>query len=108
MPTDKDSLNPQGLMEAVRRSRDPKAQARTQAAVDGLLSLLGDSEEFAAQFDEAVARGDERLVLDLIAKAGTPDEIEVTIDKLDADRMIQIKYCWGPYNWYCIGVTYTW
>jgi hypothetical protein len=95
-------------MEVVRRSRDPEAEARTQAAVDGLLSLLGDSEEFAAQFDEAVARGDKGLVLDLIAKAGKPDDIEVTIEQLDADRFIELRYCWGPFNWYCIGVRYTW
>ena len=98
MPTGKDSLNPGGLMKAARRARDP--QARTQAAVDGILSLLTHSEVFAAQFDEAVAREDKDMILSLVAEAGVPEDIEVTINELDPDRFIEIKYCWGPFGWY--------
>jgi hypothetical protein len=103
MPTGKDSLNPIGLIKAARRARDP--QARTQAAADALLSLLAYSDVFAAQFDEAVARGDKDMILSLVAEAGAPDDIEVTIDDLDPDRSITIKYCrWG----FCVSVTIEW
>jgi hypothetical protein len=56
MPTGKDCLNPGGLMEAapVAGDRQAQAQAEAGAAVERLVSQLGDSEEFAAQFDEAV------------------------------------------------------
>jgi hypothetical protein len=106
MPTDKNSLNPGGLMKAARRARH--AQARTQATADMLLSLLGHSEVFAAQFDEAVARKDKKMILSLVAEAGTPDDIEVTIEDLDPDRSITLKICWGPFHWYCIGGSITW
>jgi hypothetical protein len=103
MPTDKDSLNPGGLMEAARAARDP--QARTQTAVEGLLSRLADSEKFAAQFDEAVAHEDKDMILKLIADAGAPDDLEVTIEDLDPDRSIEIKYCrWGV----CVSIRVEW
>jgi hypothetical protein len=103
MPTGKDSLNPGGLMKAARRAQD--AQAPTQAAADVLLSVLTDSEKFAAQFDEAVARRDEKMILSLVAEAGTPDDIEVSIDNLDPDRTVTIKFCkWG----FCVSVTVEW
>jgi hypothetical protein len=106
MPTGKDSLNPGGLMEAARAARDP--QARTQAAVEGFLSRLADSEKFAGQFDEAVAHEDKDMILKLIAETGTTDDIQVTIEDLDPDRSIEIKVCWGPFNWYCVGLTIPW
>jgi hypothetical protein len=107
MPTGKDSLNPGGLMTAARdaRERQAEAQARAQAAAEVLLSQLADSEEFAAQFDEAVMREDRDRILGLIAEAGVSDEVEVTIVELDPDRMIQIKFCvWV----FCISITFSW
>jgi hypothetical protein len=107
MPTGKDTLNPDGLVKAARdaRERQAEAQARAQAAADMLLSQLADSEEFAAQFDEAVMREDRDRILALIAEAGVSDETEVTIVELDPDRMIQIKFCvWV----FCISVTFSW
>jgi hypothetical protein len=106
MPTDKDSLNPGGLMKAARRAQD--AQAPTQAAADVLLSLLADSEVFAARFDEAVARRDEKMISSLVAEAGMPDDVEVSIEDLDPDRSITLKICGGPFHWYCIGGSITW
>jgi hypothetical protein len=73
--------------------------------VERLVSQLGDSEEFAAQFDEAVMREDRDRILGLIKEAGVSDEVEVSIVELDADRMIQIKFCiWVV----CISITFSW
>ena len=107
MPTGKDTLNPGGLVKAARdaRERQAKAQAQAQAAADVLLSRLAESEEFAAQFDEAVMREDRDRILALIKEAGVSDEAEVTIVELNPDRMIQIKFCvWV----FCISVTFSW
>jgi hypothetical protein len=54
---------------------------------------------------EAVARSDEKMILGLVAEAGTSDDIEVSIENLDPDRSITIKFCWGPFGWYCVGLT---
>ena len=107
MPTGKDTLNPDGLAKAARevRERQGEAQAQAQAAADMLLSRLADSEEFAAQFDEAVMREDRDRILALIAEAGVSKEVEVTIVELDPDRWIQFKFCvWVI----CISVTISW
>jgi hypothetical protein len=99
MPTGKDSLNPGGLMKAARRA------GGAQAAADVLLSHLAHSEAFAAQFDEAVMREDKDRILALIAEAGVPDEVEVTIVDLDPDRSLSIRFCvWV----FCVTVTFSW
>jgi hypothetical protein len=103
MPTGKDTRNPGALMKDARRTRD--RQARAQAAADVLLSHLAHSEEFAAQFDEAVMREDKDMILGLIAEAGVWDEAEVTIVELDPDRMIEIKFCFGRF---CVSIRFSW
>jgi hypothetical protein len=103
VPTGKDAVNPTGLMKAAGSTQE--AQARAQAAVDALRSSLADSEPFAAQFDEAVMREDKDAILRLIAEAGVPEDIEVTIEELDADRSITLKFCiWVV----CISLTISW
>jgi hypothetical protein len=103
MPTGKETRNSDALMKAAENAKDP--QARTQAAADTLLSRLAESEDFAAQLDEAVMREDRDKILGLIAEAGVSDEIQVSIDELDPDRMLQIKFCvWVI----CISVTFSW
>ncbi len=103
MPTGKDTLNPGGLMKAARRARDP--HARTQSAANILVSHLAHSERFAAQFDEAVMREDTDQILGLIAEAGVPDDIKVTIEDLDPDRRIEIKFCWFSF---CVSISFSW
>lgn len=103
MPTGKDALNPDGLMEAATSERDQNTRA--QAAAESLRSQLESSKEFAARFDEAVMREDRDTILGLIAEAGVPDDVEVTIVELDPDRMIEIKFCFWKI---CISVRFTW
>jgi ribosomal protein L16 Arg81 hydroxylase len=103
MPTGKDSVNPGGLMKVARRTRD--AQARVQAAADALRSHLSHSESFATQFDEAVMREDRGAILGLIAEAGVHEDIEVTIEALEADRSITIKFCFWRI---CITIRFDW
>src|SRR5215204_5008817 len=103
MPTDKDMRNPGALMKAAENARDP--QARTQAAADTLLSRLAESEDFAAQLDEAVMREDKDKILSLIAEAGVSDEIEVSIDELTPDAMLQLKFCLWVF---CVSITFSW
>lgn len=91
MPTGKDSVNPRGLMKVARRSGD--AQARVHAAANALRSHLAHSEEFAAQFDEAVRREDRDAILALAGEAGVPEDAKVTIEAIDPDRMIELKIC---------------
>jgi hypothetical protein len=50
-------------------------------------------------------REDRDRILGLIKEAGVSDEVEVSIVELDADRMIQIKFCiWVV----CISITFSW
>jgi hypothetical protein len=90
-------------MEAARSARERQGEA--QAAAEAFVSRLADSDEFAAQFDEAVMREDRERVLALVAEAGVSGDVEVTIVDLDPDRSIEIKFCiWR----FCVSIKFTW
>src|SRR5215475_12923111 len=91
VPTGRDTANPAGLMKAARSSRD--AQARVEAAATALRDHLAWEEGFATRFDEAVMREDRETVLACVAEAGVPEDVKVTIEELDADRSIMLRFC---------------
>jgi uncharacterized protein YigA (DUF484 family) len=91
MPTGKDASNVQGLMRSARRGRD--TQARVHAAMEALRAHVASSEEFARRFDEAVMRENHQAILALVDEVGLPDEAEVRIVDLDADRRIRVEIC---------------
>jgi ribosomal protein L16 Arg81 hydroxylase len=103
MPTGADAVNPQGLMKAARRGRD--TQARVIAAAEALRAQIAASEDFARRFDEAVMRQNHRAILALVDEVGLPDEAEVRVLDLDADRRIRIEICvFGV----CVSITIEW
>jgi hypothetical protein len=103
MPTGADALNPQGLMQAARRGRD--TQARVLAAADAFRAQVASSDDFARRLDEAVMRENREAILALVKEVGMPDEAEVSVLDLDADRRIRIEICiFG----YCVSITIEW
>jgi hypothetical protein len=103
MPTGRDTLNAQGLMKAARRGRD--TQARVVAAAEAFRAQVATSDEFARRLDEAVMQENHRAILALVEEVGLPDEAQVRVVDLDADRRIRIEICvFG----YCVSITIEW
>jgi hypothetical protein len=101
MPTDRDALNPSGLMAAARQGNEG------QAAAERLRAQLAGSKRFAARFDEAVMREDRDQILALVAETGVPDDVSVAIAELDPDRYIAIVYT-AEGSWGKITITVSW
>jgi hypothetical protein len=87
MPTGPNDLNPGGLAEAAQDLAEVQTQAR------GFTSRLLRSKTFAAKFDEALMRRNEKAIRDMLREAGVSGR--VSLEEINPDRKITIKLC-GP------------
>jgi hypothetical protein len=102
MPTGKDQQNPKGLMKAA------KALLKVQTQLQSFVETLSSSKELATQFDDAVMRKDRKAIQNLLREQGIKGEI--TIDKIQPDRMIVFAVCAGwTYDYMrCYQLTLEW
>jgi len=103
MPTGRGTLNAPGLMKAARRGRD--ALARAVSAMEAFQAHIATSEEFARRFDEAVMQQNHRAIIALADEVGLPNEAEVRILEIDADRRVRIEIC---VLGHCVSITVEW
>jgi hypothetical protein len=87
MPTGPNDLNPRGRAEAARELAEVQRQAR------GFTSRLLRSKTFAAKFDEALMRRNEKAIRGMLQEAGVSGR--VSFEEINPDRKISIKLC-GP------------
>jgi hypothetical protein len=91
-------------MKAARESR--KRTTAVHAQVDSFLGQLAKASELAEALDDAVMREDKNAVIELLKNGGLDGEI--TIEKIEADRMILIQLCVSGPGFSCIKIFIEW
>src|SRR5437588_850083 len=91
---------------ALMTPKQPRtALARACSAMEAFRAHIASSEEFARRFDEAVMQQNHRAIIALADEVGLPNEAEVRILEIDADRRVRVEIC---VLGHCVSITVEW
>jgi replication initiation and membrane attachment protein DnaB len=85
MPTGPDQKNPEGLMKRAEELLVVHEEMRS------FVSQVTKSKELAARLDEAIMKGDKKLVEEIVHGCGIKSQ--VTVVRMEADRQIEVRLC---------------